>query len=865
MINILRALWLSAMFMGILPCMAQTFKGKITDESGNPVSYASLYLRELKSGLTTDNNGNFRTTLKTGNYTCEVSSIGFTNQTFTFRMQDEDLERNIILKEQIYRLNEVEIWKGKEDPAYAVMRQAIARAPYFRTQVKSFTAGSYLKGTGKINSIPALLKLSKEVRKESKEFMGKLYVMEEQQLVTFKAPNTWDKQIKAYRNSFPDDMKIEIGLTTINFYEPTLFGKISPLSRGAFSYYRFKYEGCYSEGNYLINKIRVIPKKENPRLVEGELFIVEDLWCVASANISFGMSGVKATAKVTCKEVQPSVFLATSTSVACTMDMMGFKGEATYLAAVHYTKVEVGSWKPVTEQKKAVSKKVEKMNEQIEKLTTKENMTLSDAYKLSHLMEKVTQETDTLQPKNKYELPSRIAVEKAQTDSLAGKRDTFYWASIRSVPLRLEEVQSYIEKEKKLVPKDTLSNKEKRERSLASKIASSFVWGKTFRTQNKKAWITLLGLPVYVSRYNFVDGFWLGAKIKTGINFSESTSLQFIPSAYYTSARKAWVGQGELILDYAPRRRGQLSFTGGVLTADYNEETGESILINSIATSFFGRNDVKLFDKRYLAASHQIELANSLLFTSSLEWQRRSMLENHISRSWFKRTAEPNIPDVVSFQPMPENEILKASFALEYTPAHYYRMYRGKKIYRESRYPTFRLSYDRAFPLKGNEVSPSYHLVAFSAYQKVEFGMFNELYWQVNGGTFWNTSKMQFPDFHHFAASKFPLTERSFNNGFSLLNNYAYSTNKRWAQANVSWHTPYLLIKHLPFLKKKLFDEALHVRSLVTYGHYPYTEVGYSVGASVLGRIGVFVGFDRLKYSSVGVSVSLPLTLLQED
>lgn len=90
--------------------------------------------------------------------------------------------------------------------------------------------------------------------------------------------------------------------------------------------------------------------------------------------------------------------------------------------------------------------------------------------------------------------------------------------------------------------------------------------------------------------------------------------------------------------------RGQLTFSGGVLSADYNEESGESRLINAIASSLFGRNEVKLYDKHFLSAGHEIELANGLLFSASFAWEQRKMLENYISKSWFKRKAEPNIP-----------------------------------------------------------------------------------------------------------------------------------------------------------------------------------------------------------------------------
>ena len=36
---------------------AQTFKGRVVDLAGNPIPYAALYLKELKTGFTTDDHG----------------------------------------------------------------------------------------------------------------------------------------------------------------------------------------------------------------------------------------------------------------------------------------------------------------------------------------------------------------------------------------------------------------------------------------------------------------------------------------------------------------------------------------------------------------------------------------------------------------------------------------------------------------------------------------------------------------------------------------------------------------------------------------------------------------------------------------
>lgn len=840
------------------PAFAGLFRGRVVGVDGTPVSFAALYLREIQTGISADENGHFQLRLAPGSYTCEVSSIGFAGQQFTFVMNHDDVEKIFVLEEQIYALREVNIVKGKEDPAYGIMRRAIARAPFHRTQVKKYTAGTYLKGTGRMRHIPSVLKLSKEVRKFSKEAQDRLFVLEEQRKVTFEAPDKWDIRVLAYRNSFPDNISLDFGPTSLNPYTPMIFGKVSPLGQGSFSYYNFRLEGCYTEGDRLVNKVRVIPKKDNPRLLDGHLYIIEDLWCLSGADLTFRSAGMKATIKLTCKEVQPSVFMSTSTHIICDFDVFGVKADASFLSAVHYADVKVGSWKPAEKNDKPLTEKQRKLRERIETLLGKDELSVSDAYKLARMMEKNIEEQDSIRPKHKYERPQYGGHTKKETDSLAGKKDSLYWEAIRSVPLHKEEAESFVRKEKLQTAGDTTDNVQGRSGSKGILI-NALLGRQTFRTRNGKAWLTLGGLTTYVPQYNFVDGFWIGTEVKTGIRLSESSSLHFIPSAYYATARHTWLTQGLLSLDYAPRRRGQLSFSAGLTSSDYNEHSTEWALINSLAAACFGRNDVKLFQKQFFTAEHRIEPANGLLFSASLSWQRRKSLDNRIAQSWFKKTAQPNIPQSPAFVAMPDNERLKIGLELEYTPAHYYRMRGGKKVYEPSRYPTFGIKYENALATTGSLPSPSYRMAEISARQKLTFGLFNELFWAVDAGMFWDRRQMQFPDFRHFNATRIAVTARTFDRNFSLADNYRYSTNDRWCSAYLSWHTPYLLVKHLPWFKNKLFDEALHLRTLTTYGNRPYTEAGYSIGFAQTGRLGVFAGFEGGKYRSAGISVSIPL------
>lgn len=859
-----RILLFFLMFIMFLPLLAQTFRGKVTNEAGETLPYAAIYIRELNSGFVTDDNGSFHTTLNPGKYTCEVSSLGYTKQIVSINIPPEGLVKNIILGEQVYQLHEVRITRDNEDPAYSVMRNAIANAPKHRYQVSTYTADIYLKGSGKLMDVPGIFMISKEFRDMAGKYMNKTFLLEEQRKVTYTSPNTWDNEVIAYSNTFPDNIMISLQTTDINLYTPEIFGKVSPLSAGAFSFYDFMLDGCYSEGDYLINKVRVIPKKNNPELVSGHLYIVEDLWCLSDVNLDITDTGLNANITVTCNEVRPSLFLSTSISLKAAMSLFGVKAEAAYLSSIKYQNIEKAVYNELFSstaeeaiRPSAISNLTpgqQKTIEKIKELTTKEDLSTREAYKLSKLMAKSIQQADTTRSKYKYE--RKLRNYQSRTDSLAMLRDSLYWSRVRSIPLNEEELASYAYKRE--LEEDSVKGKSKR--GFGNELLQIMFVGKTYQTKNKKAWLTLKDLRSYVPEYNFVDGLWLGATLETGIKLGETTSLKFVPKAYYTTARKEWVGSGTLSMDYAPRNLGHFWISGGLTTSDFNTESGESRLINSYSSLLFGRNDVKLFDKKSLSIGNQVEIINSMLFTSVLDWERRSMLDNHVGKSIFGKEAKPNIPGNIEYMPMPTNDLLKATFSLSYTPAHYYRMIYGRKFYENSSYPTFSVLYQQAFA-HGNEnkITPSFKRFELSIQQKIEFGMFNNLYWNLNGGVFWDKKDMQFTDFRHFSATRLPVTERTFNDGYALLGNYALSTNSRWAQANIMWSTPYLLIKHLPFLQRKHFDEALHLRTLFVRNHDAYSEVGYSIGLLDMGRIGVFVSFDKLDYRSTGVSISLPI------
>lgn len=868
-------LFLTILLTGLITvtAAAQTFEGRVSDEENQAVPFATLYIRELSQGFVTDDNGYYRTQIPVGNYTIDVSSLGYNQQTLTLTIPPKGLQKNIVLSERVYQLREVQITRNNEDPAYTVIRKAIAHAPFYRHYLKSYTAETYLKGSARVKKVPGILKINKDVRKEVKKIEDKLFVMEEQRIVTFTAPNNWDNRVLAYTNSFPENIYINIETTNINLYNPKLFGKISPLAPGSFSYYKFKLEGCYTENDRLVNKIRIIPRKDSPDLISGHIYIIEELWSVSAANIRFTEMGIKADVQVNCKEINPAVFLPVSVSLSCVFDILGVKADASYLTSMKYSSVEttgvnLASAPSITQAvaapvvtSRGVTSKQQKVQEKIDKLAGKEELSTRDAYKLSRLIaERENLEADTVRSGNKFERPGREYRLKIERDSLAACKDSAYWANVRSVPLREEEFESYARKAELIAKTDTTSSGNENERSGRPGnpgFFDLFLNGNTYRTKNRKAWIELKGLSSYIPEYNFADGLWVGANVEFGVRPSGTTRLTFIPEAYYTTARKKWVGKGTADLKYAPRRSGNLVVSGGRVSEDFNKESGEKRWINALASLLFARNEIKFYDRTFAAITNNIEVANGLFLYTGVNWERRALLVNNVANSIFRRKAKPNLPENTDYTPMPDNEALTVTASLEFTPAHYYRMVQGRKQYEDPKFPTFTLRYDRAFGLNGSRPSPTYNRIELSARQEIEFGMFNTFYWSVNGGSFWNAEAIQFPDYKHFASTRFQLTERIMNEGFSLLNNYEYATATRWGQANITWQSPYILVKNLPFLRRMRFDEALHVRTLVVYDRAPYWEGGYSLGFGKSFRAGVFVGFDRMKYRSMGFSVTL--------
>lgn len=96
-----------------LGSVEQVIKGTISDKSGQPVPGANVFPEGSYEGASSDANGKFSfKTEMSGKQTLLVKYIGYSDYSREIDIEKEDIDVEIILKENTQQLNAVEIMAG---------------------------------------------------------------------------------------------------------------------------------------------------------------------------------------------------------------------------------------------------------------------------------------------------------------------------------------------------------------------------------------------------------------------------------------------------------------------------------------------------------------------------------------------------------------------------------------------------------------------------------------------------------------------------------------------------------------------------------------------------------------------------------
>ncbi|MBT8263397.1 MAG: DUF5686 and carboxypeptidase regulatory-like domain-containing protein [Bacteroidia bacterium] len=790
--------------------------GKVTNGSGEPLPYVNIYLEGTYTGTTSNEDGNYELSVtEEGNYTVVFQFLGFTKVIKEISVDSFPYILNITLKEQTTSLDEVVI-NTSEDPAYRIIRNTIAQRKANLDRISEFKADFYSRGLWRVDSIP-----EKFMGQDVGDFDGQLdstrtgivYLSETISKIAFRQPDDFKETIIASKvsgndNGFSFNSAMD---AEYSFYENTAdlnAAIVSPIANNALSYYRYKLDGVFYEGNKLVNKIIVTPRRPKDRVWTGIIYIVEDDWELYGLDLTTNGQAIQIpfVKELVFKQnfsfdPKNKFWVKRSQTIDFGFGFFGFNGDGRFIAV--YSNYDF------TPQFKERS---------------------------------FTNEVLSFEPE-------------------ANKKDSLFWKGIRPVPLTDEELNDYIKKDsiqqlRKSKPYlDSLDQKNNRFGAL------DILFGYTYRNSFKKWDISYQG-PLPGVNFNTVQGWNGGVGLTYFKAFDENRTrwLSLFSRIRYGISDDRVRPAGGATFNFNRTNRLQLGVYGGNEVVQFNRSQPISPLINTISSLFFERNYMKVYEVNYANVRWSQELFNGLRMSATTGYEQRKPL--------FNTTDYVTIPnDKVDYtlnnprQPINEvlqpdiitHDIIKSSITADISFGQKYYSYPdGKFNIGNGKYPSLRIIFENGAGASIDDYN--FSQLRAQLYQRINTGNKGEFIYRLKGGTFFNGDDISFADYQHFNGNQTRVgTSFNYTNVFNLLPYYDLSTNQSYFEGHIEHDFRGWILGKIPGINALNFNLVAGAHMLSIDGNKPYTE--FSLGIDNLGW-GKFrflrLDYVRSNYNGVG-------------
>lgn len=769
-------------------------KGKITDAKNNPLSFVSIYLEGTVTGTTSNESGAYELPFtKTGKHTIVFQMLGFKTVKKQVDIQSFPYTLDAKLYEEQVTLDEVTI-NANENPAIAIIRSAIDSRDKNTDKLATYTAKFYSRGLFKIKNAPKKF-LGQEIGDLGGGLdstrSGIIYLSETISEIANQKPNNFKEKIIASKVSGMDngisfnraaDVNFDFYKNTFNIADSEL---ISPISSYAFSYYNYKLEGTlYDKHGKLVNKIKIIPKRENDRVFKGFIYITEDDWAVYGADVTVTGAQIN----------NPAI------------DKLHIKQNYNYVPTHK-------AWALISQT----------IDFKVGMLGFNFNGRFSSAYSNYNFTPEFTRAT--------------FGNEILSFAPNATKKDSSFWKKLRPVPLTTEEVNDYQVKDSiKIVRKskkylDSVDTKRNKPSFLTP------LTGYTYRNSYKK-WRLSINSPLDGLNFNTVQG-WntsiggsffkrlndKGKWYNIGANFNYGFSDKRLrPTAFFNYK---WNNIARPIL----------SISGGTTVTQFNANNPISKFYNTLSSIIDERNHMKIYEKTFARVSFSREVSNGVRMNTSLEFADKKPLFNTTNYVMFPKDNR----DYTSNNPQdPTN------FTSSFTPHQVWTFRLGANIrfgnkylsypdskfnITDNRFPSLYLGYRKTFGVSNGQLGTD--LVYGQLRQQFSLGNWGSSAYRIHGGFFLSEKNIPFTDYVHFSGNRLPVASSSSHiNRFNSLPYYAYSTNGKYAEMHAEHNFKGFILNKIPLINKLNFHTVIGAKGLFTK-QTPYSE--FSVGIDNIG------------------------------
>ncbi|MCS6930064.1 MAG: DUF5686 and carboxypeptidase regulatory-like domain-containing protein [Saprospiraceae bacterium] len=822
------------------PSVWGQLSGVIRDENGEPLAYATVYARNTTKGTVANSEGQYRLALERGEYDIVFQYIGYKQRVERVVIGNKPVVLNVQLEPISLELAEVVI--SDEDPAYSIMRKAIAKRDYYRDRTPNYSCDVYIKGFYKVLKAPQKV-LGQEIGDLGgildsnrtgvvylSESVSKLYVQG-------RPPRVKEVMVLSKVSGNTSGYSLNRAtLTEFNLYEQHLSLDreiLSPLADNAFSYYYFRLLGRLRDNNgYDIYKIEVQPKRPESPAFFGHIYIADEWWNLTGVDLRITGKAIHQPILDTLSVRQefalvnkPDQWCLLSQHTALTFGLLGFRFSGFFYSVFS-------------------------------------NYDLTPRYE------------------EKFFGREQFRV----ADTAVTRRDTAYWNRIRPVPLTAEEALDYVRKDsleqvwESKAYMDSLDRMRNRFKPIH--LFAGYTWRNSYRKQ-MFTWPS----PLEGIQFNTVQGWVLD--VRPSFRQSESRRRR---SRYWEVGGVLNYGFSEQRLRASARvsRRFESIFytqgeiSGGRTVEQFDPNQPISIWANQLYSLLARLNYMKLYEKTFLDAQVSRYLFAGLRMRLKTEWAERRALVNTSSFSQYRGTREytPNTPlPVVSSEPERPFFEMHRVFRLD-LQAHLrfgqkYSTYPDYRVYSGSKWPDLTLSFVQAIPGIAGSTMNYQRLQIEITQTDWSWGLFGYLDAKIGAGAFLSRRQMAFMDYFHPRGNQTIFGNRSeYLSSFFLLPYYEYSTDGAYAYAHLRHHFNGWVLEKLPLVRKLGWREVLcinayhadrfAVQPFKPTVRLPYWEVGwglYNIGIKAFRpfHIDIAAGFFAGEHYRTGVVLGMEL------
>jgi len=797
---------------------AARISGRVTDDKGQVLVYASILVKGTTQGTTANKEGGYFLTLNPGTYTIVAQYVGYSRQEKTITVGDDNISLDFQLSIQQFNLKEVVVRPGGEDPAYEIIRNAIKKRPYYQHQLNTFQCEVYIKGQLQLRAYPKKLfgePIDFEDGDTSQRKM--LFLSETVARYSVEKPRKSKIEVLSTKVSGRSD---EFGLSTpqiVSFYENNIQvarnlnprGFISPIASSALKFYYYHYEGSFVEDGREIDRIKVTPKRRYEPLFSGYINITEGDWRIHSLQLRL--------TKASQMELIDSLNIE-QLYVPYNNEVWVIKTQVLYPAVKLLGFDAFGSFVNVYSQFNIAPSFERKFF----------NNTYLKIYEGSN------------------------------------KKPATFWDSIRPLPLQAEEIADYYKK-------DSLEKAHKDPHYLDSidrrrnkpHLFPLIATGLEFYREKKREIFSVHPLLETIA-YNTVEG-WLGnfggsyTKLLDTIPGSRH-AFRIEPAIRYGLSNHHLNASGKFTYTYGKKYFSSFSLSGGKWVYQFNNTNPISQLSNTIRSWLFERNYAKFYEAWHAQFNFSKEVGSGITVFGGMRYEDRMPLVNTTNYSMRNRKNiqfTANYPTELMAENFTRHQALIEKIGISWLPGARYIEYPDRIVNVGSHYPLFTLSYKKGIHnWLGSDID--YSKWKFDVQQSLDLNLGGNFRYKMSLGGFIRRDSVAVIDYNHFNGNEI-LASAEYLYGFQLLPYYKYSNkNRLYAEGHIEHHFNGLLTNKIPGFRQTNWYLVAGANGLYVDSDKEFVEVfaGFE-NILKIARLDFVWGFDKDKVSTFGIRLGI--------